>query len=165
MRNARHPLTADAMKAVTDSELIAVTHSEAMAVTIGAKRRWRMDLDRSDWHPSKNSMRRSPIKFWEERNRRRRRRGGNVESGAFCRISKRGGKLALGVFHGASFPPRRGNFSISVRTERSDADELAIAALVTSRPAECRSAGSWTAVPAEATSRWPDFPGENAFPR
>jgi hypothetical protein len=33
------------MKAVTDSELIAVTHSEAMAVTIGAKRRWRMDLD------------------------------------------------------------------------------------------------------------------------
>jgi hypothetical protein len=63
------------------------------------------------------------------------------ESGAFCRIFKRGGKLALGVFHGASFPPRRGNFSISVRTERSDADELAIAALVTSRPAECRSAG------------------------
>src|ERR1700692_3999524 len=65
------------MKAVTDSELIAVTHSEAMAVTIGAKRRWRMDLDRSDRHPSKNSMKRSPIKFWEERNRRRRRRGGN----------------------------------------------------------------------------------------
>jgi hypothetical protein len=44
------------------------------------------------------------------------------ESGAFCRIPKRGGKLALGVFHGASFPPRRGNVSISVRTERSDAD-------------------------------------------
>jgi hypothetical protein len=65
------------MKAVTDFELIAVTHSEAMAVTIGAKRRWRMDLDRTDRHPSKNSMRRSPIRFWEERNRSRRRRVGN----------------------------------------------------------------------------------------
>ena len=63
------------------------------------------------------------------------------ESGALCRISKRGGKLALGVFHGASFPARRGNFSISVRTERSDADGLATAALVASEPAERRSAG------------------------
>jgi len=42
------------MKAVTDSELIPVTRSEAMAVTTGAKRRWRMDLDRGDRHPSKN---------------------------------------------------------------------------------------------------------------
>jgi hypothetical protein len=47
----------------------------------------------------------------------------------------------LGVFHRAPFPPRRGNFSISVRTERSDADGLATAALVTSVPAERRSAG------------------------
>ncbi len=45
------------------------------------------------------------------------------ESGAFCRISKRGGKLAWGVFHRASFPPRRPwRFPpVSVRTERSDA--------------------------------------------
>jgi hypothetical protein len=62
------------------------------------------------------------------------------ESGAFCRISKRGGKLGVGVFHRASFPPRGGNFSISVRTERSDADGPAIAALVTSEPAERRAA-------------------------
>jgi hypothetical protein len=53
------------------------------------------------------------------------------ESGAFCPISKRGGKIAFGVFHRASFPPRR--FWISVRTERSDA--AALAAVVTSKPA------------------------------
>ena len=29
---------------------------EAMPITIGAKRRWRMDLDRSDRHPSTNAV-------------------------------------------------------------------------------------------------------------
>ena len=54
------------------------------------------------------------------------------ESGAFCPISKRGGKPALGVFHRASFPPCR--FWISVRTERSDA--AALTAVVISKSAE-----------------------------
>lgn len=53
------------------------------------------------------------------------------ESGAFCRISKRGGKggkLGVGVFQAflrASFPPRR--LWISICTERSDADGFAVA--------------------------------------
>jgi len=34
------------------SDFISVTSSGLMPVTIGAKRRWRMDLDRSDRHPS-----------------------------------------------------------------------------------------------------------------
>jgi hypothetical protein len=50
------------MKAVTDSELIPVTRSGAMAVTIGAKRRWQKDLDRSDRHRSNNSMKAEPDK-------------------------------------------------------------------------------------------------------
>lgn len=51
------------------------------------------------------------------------------ESGALCRIPKRGGKLAFGVFQGASCPQRKGRIRrprwvparISARTKRSDA--------------------------------------------
>ena len=59
------------------------------------------------------------------------------ESGAFSRISKRGGKLVLGVFQRASFPPCRFWHSspLSVRTERSDADALALAAVISSETA------------------------------
>jgi hypothetical protein len=55
--------------AVTDSDLIPVNCSGLMPVTIGAKRRWRMDLDRSDRHPSNNLMRGSPTEFCGKRNR------------------------------------------------------------------------------------------------
>jgi hypothetical protein len=71
------------------------------------------------------------------------------ESGAFCRISKRGGKLAFGVFHRASFPPRRSWHipSISVRTERSD--ENAPRRRCSGRSLRS-SVCSWTTLPTEA---------------
>jgi hypothetical protein len=54
-----------------DSDFIMSIDSDLMLSTIGAKRRRRMDLDRSDRHPSTNAMRRSPGEFQVVRNSRR----------------------------------------------------------------------------------------------
>jgi hypothetical protein len=55
------------MKAVSNSDFVPVTSSGLMPVTIGAKRRWRMDLDRSDRYPSTNAMGWGAREFVKER--------------------------------------------------------------------------------------------------
>lgn len=57
------------MKAVSNSDFIPVTSSGLMPVTLGAKRRWRIDLDRSDRHPSTNALRRGARGFVRRRDR------------------------------------------------------------------------------------------------
>ena len=82
---------------------------------------------------------------------------GMWESGAFCRIPKRG------VFFRASFPPRR--FRISARTERSDACALVVAALVISEGTERREAGvdPGRLFPRRLPAAGPIFPVEAYF--
>ena len=56
-------------KAITYSDLIPISDSAPMPITFGAKRRWRMDLDRSDRHPSTEALRRGARGFVRKRDR------------------------------------------------------------------------------------------------
>src|ERR1700737_3122377 len=86
------------------------------------------------------------------------------ESGAFCRISKRGGKLAFGVFHRASFPPRRSWHipPISVRTERSDENAPLAVGAVADRCAAASAPGPHC--PRRQPTASPDCRAVGAFP-
>ena len=140
----------------------------AMPITLGAKRRWRMNLDRSDRHPSTNAMRWSAGEVQVGRNSRR-RRGGNVGIRRLLpdfQARREGWKTQGLSFPG--FPPRvistalvldLGLYGAKRRgcgCHRRDGD------FQTSR-VQCGGRQCCAAVPGEEISRWPHFRGGGAF--